>query len=209
MASLAYDEVAVMVKYTLPIAKQHYPLPEESEFAHLLPWIHENHPDIELLAETLALYQFELELRKTKPIDILALSEFLTKLQVKRSSDLKELVLMATNGSDQHRIITIKTLLKDHGLPSIVPALVRIFKCYNGLIEALTAYQAGKQLAEIGSLEDFDPFWSHLVLQKLFPACQSPLPPSLPAEVKQQAQLYLDLKRPFLLYKFRAEQYDH
>lgn len=207
MASLAYDEISLIVKYTQPSAIQHLPLPERHDFCLLDKWIYKNHRNMELLSKSFALYTMELELRRHKPIDYEPFTNFIAGHLHHEVLTVQGLVILSMNCRDgSPQFTTMQELLKGHAVPSHIPSLEKIFKRYHIFISALSAFSAGIGSHEIMAVEEFSPFWGQLVLQRLFPESRSPVPFSLPIDVKQQAEFYLDPKRPLLLYKFKADQ---
>lgn len=208
MASLAYDEISLIVKYTQPSANQHLKQPEGHDFDLLAEWIQKHHGNKELLSEALGLYTMELELRKQKPIDTEPFPGFIASHLHKECLKVKDLLLSTVNCCSAPQFTTMQMLLKHHGLPACIPTLEKIYKRYHTFIKALSAFNAGLSAVELEEIEDFSPFWGQLVIKRLFPESKSPVRFNLPADVKQQAELYLDPKRALLLYKFKADQYE-
>lgn len=210
MGNSPLDLAYRLLCYTLPIDQQPRHL---NHSVHGCSWIalHDfistHCQDAHLAQVCLAMLIEELALHRDPPIGTTDLRSLIPE-HVSVVS-LKEVVLeVIRSGSMPADLMTAQSLLRSKGLPSTIPDLAsNIFPLTFQLLSVLSAFCAGIPTAENVDLDRFGGMWADLVIRKLLPGLPRTDSPQLPALVQEQAALYLDISRPFLLFNFRAEEY--
>lgn len=188
-----------LVSYTLPIAQQaHFRntvVKDQDQWQLISGLIHSN----PVTVKALHLYRMELRFAAVLPTYYRRLEELLADTEP-LNWDFTEWFLQVVSSRSWIEPISIEAILEEAGLPSKIPALSKIFGHTKTIYSAINSYLNSKEYKP--DLSGLSPIWSTLILPRLMACEDSKLYKINDEDVLQQARLYLDCSRPFLLFKF-------
>lgn len=197
------DEVFLVYAYTAPLSIQCRLLNEKPYEAQGWPYFkHAEHGN--LFKEALQLFLEEISLRRDSPIDLDELLSLRGYLEITKTSSMEDFLIQCLELGQFKEPLSMETLLKNHGLPSKIPAIKGVFRASETILSAIKSSFGGDNLSV--DLDGLNPIWTRIVLPALN-VKGAGLDADLPECVLQQAQLYLATSKPFLLFKFDPSLY--
>lgn len=200
------DEVFLIYAYTSPLSVQSRLLNEKPY--DIIGWEYfrqVEHSD--LFKDCLGLFLEEISLRRDFQIDHEELQSLAKYLEINVAFSMKEYLADCLKSTQWKEPLRMETLLKQHGLPSKIPVLKKVFRATDTILSAIKSTIESDGTVQF-NLDGINPIWSRIIL----PALNSEITVShlnarIPDNVLQQAQLYLDTTKPFLLFKFDPALY--
>lgn len=170
--------------------------------------------DVKLVVSMLQLLLEEQHLYKSQQISLNKLAKLVENLTSFYGLSTppfnfdKWLSVMFTCGAEWQEPLTPECLLKRLNRPAIIPKIDSIFCLSKFLVQTIQAAVLDRPVKSTVhvNIDHYRPFYGHIILARLLD--ELPLAPYLISDVvKEQVELYLDISRPFHLFKIDPDSY--